>query len=658
MARRIGNILATKKKKGRTLSQSSGLAVSGDDETIFSAEGDKSVAVTVHSQTTVKASNRKDDPPPPSNPPVVTKSESKGWKTLKRLVGVTSDDTPPRGHANSEDFNKSKRSPGSLNAVRKRILSEDTAKQEKQNTAKSVPKKGTRVLNQFDLAIRGRLDGVDILSLGPASSSTLPVTQEVLFGEGLACGKADQDATVDLTFDPLTVQFTSVNTARSPASLVTDMVWASAGKDYPELILEGYIPGGDDRWSVKLGCDETSDRSKSPGLEDDSTADLTDDGSTHMPSHKLWDHIWGDDQPPPTPAHMQAADSTEEDILQLAAACSVPIDLDEDTFIITNPDHFRSVHELTMVPLQAGRFDSANSILEKLLKGLEENGDDKVEHLQGCTHHNIGIVNLYLEKFQDALTHFRKAVEIRTQCLPFNHPDIAVSLVREGQACLALGKYNQALAAFRLALGMTPTEDATRAKILNNIGVAQYQQERFSEALQSFTQALEIQRQWLDGSIRRESMVYDASITLGNMGKVFLKLQENDVAYSVFEEGFLLQTTAFHKDHSIMLSSLENMALSQAKNENYQAAAPLLRGLCKSKEARLGADNPSTIQSTGVLAFVLLKAMELDEGLELLKKVSVWQGNHMKASHESVQMTKGALDSVTSLVAGKASLWV
>lgn len=571
MARRIGNILATKKERTGSAMTVASMAVLSDSATQYSADGDKSVAVTVHSQATVKASNRKLTTPKGKSPGSGSKgSGGKGWKTLKRLVGVSLEGES-RSEIGSEELKRERgsRSPGRLNSIRKRLLSDDSAKQQQQQSkASETSSMSARTTSHLDLAIRGRLDGVDILSLGPAATSTLNLpagkkeaSSTVVFAsrsssEGARSGANSNDSPVELQFDPLTVSFTGANTFRKPSDLVMDMIWASAGKDQPELMLEGYMPGGDDRWSVRLGFDEAHSPEKKTVAfrhtrlpravleEDDSTAELTDDGSTNMPSHKLWDSIWGEEPPPPVPAHMQSASISsddEEDVMQRAAACSVPIDLDEDTFIISSPAHFRSVHDLTMVPIQRGRFDSAISIFDKLLKGLEDEGDPKLEHLQACTYHNKGIILMCQEKFDDALQCFQNAVKIRDRCLPANHPDIGVSLMREGEAFFALRKYDDALKSFRLALAISPTEDATRAKMLNNSGVVYYQQQNFQEALKAFTSALEIQRQWLDGPIRRESMVYDASITLGNMGKVFLQMKEYEIAYSVFEEGCLVR---------------------------------------------------------------------------------------------------------------------
>lgn len=673
MARRIGNILGGKKAIIKTFSNDN--STLGDNETTCSADGEKSVALTVNSQVTLKASNLKPDESPTR---VMKKSPvgKGGWKGLKRFVGATSVDSAARSHSKSEDFSLNKKSKlkGTIWPAipsRNRILSEDWANQRRQKVAEPdfLP---ARVTRHLDIALRGRRDGVDIISLGPANKTSLPP-------------KPNNKSKTGLSFDPLRTTFLESSVSREPAELISDMIWSSGGKESPELIFEGFFPGENDRWTVRLessscpsdpvarattDCKENPENEQNTGMlrprtlteaSDDSTAALTDDGSTNLPTHMLWDHIWGSDEPPPVPSHMHyKADGTDEDddILQLAAACSVPVDLDEDTFIIASPDHFRSVLDIAMVPLQAQRFDSGLKIFEKLLQGLEEQNDEKFEHLHACTNHNMGIILMCQSEFSQALERFQRAVTIRMNCLPQNHPDIAVSIMRQGEAHFALGNYKEALESFEHAASMSSTEDSTRAKMLNNIGVVHYQEEDFSEALKAFTSALEIQRQWLDGNLRRESIIYDACVTLGNMGKVFLELKEYEVASAVFEEACLLQSTTFRKDHRFFMTSLENLALTHAKSGKYDKSAPILRGILKSREAKLGRDHPSTIETMGILAFVLIKGIDLEEAAVLLGKVSEWQKEHLEPTHPVVKMTTDAIEAVASLMNGNTSLWI
>lgn len=116
-------------------------------------------------------------------------------------------------------------------------------------------------------------------------------------------------------------------------------------------------------------------------------------------------------------------------------------------------------------------------------------------------------------------------------------------MVRLGETYFALGLFDDALASMTKALEISPTENATRAKILNNIGVIHYQLAACEKSLEAFISALEIQRQWLDGPIRRQPIVYDASVTMCNMGKLYIKQDQYKLSYNVFEEAFVVSTS-------------------------------------------------------------------------------------------------------------------
>jgi len=552
----------------------------------------------------------------------------------------------------------------------------------------------------IDNVIRGRLDGVDVLSLGPASQDTLPIaSSETKQKSSKTSGKKYVDSE-EVSFDPLYRSFTNLVSFASTANIVDDMIWGSAGKEPPEIILEGFFPGGIDRWSVHIATPSEEqitavpydENSVSPLVlklntdDDRSTAFpshkmIENDGGTYMPIAQLWYNLWGIlATPPPIPTHMQTivtvttnstttmttegvdnplhieVEEEEDEIQQLTATCNVPIDLDDDAFIIDCPIHLQSVHEIIMVPLQSGRFNPAISIFEKLQRGLESNG--KFEHLTATTIHNIGMIQLCQKRYEDALESFRKAVQIRKKCLPLKHPDIAVSLNRQGMAHFALSSIDEALKCFEAALKICTSEDNTRAKILNNIGVARYQLMDFVQSLKSLTSALEIQSSLLDGPVRRECMVYDASTTLSNMGKVYLKKGDSDLAYLVFEEACLMQTSIFRKDHDIVLFSLDNMARSHVKNEKFPEALRIFTSLYRSQEARFGPDNKICIETVGMMGTIHFKLLEYEEAFECMKKVASWQSKRMELMHPSVQITNKCINQIERCLQGEELMWV
>ena len=383
MAKRLGNILSPRglRKNRRSSNRSvASASVTSDNATLegqLSLEGAQSIAaVTISSHDTIKVSNKQSLPPKP--PTTVQPKKNKRWQTkLKRLVGVK-EEAPPRAHSKSADGALSIASEGY--PMRDRVKSADGAKQ---SAGLAGDKLTLRKTTEFDMAIRGRLDGMDILSLGPAGRSCLPddsVSEVTLSSQPSPIvvktddGDGPERLTIDSNVDPLQLSFTGMSTTCSPAEMVSEMIWTSAGREIPELILEGFIPGGGDRWCVRLDIDSVANRStystpvppdKGDADGDESTAVSTEDGSPTIPMHKLWDRMWGDDRPPPIPSHMDTGNPEDqnEDTMQLAAKCSVPIDLDEDAFIIDSPEHLKSVHNLVMIPLQvSAKFGSSRNV--------------------------------------------------------------------------------------------------------------------------------------------------------------------------------------------------------------------------------------------------------------------------------------------------------
>lgn len=225
-------------------------------------------------------------------------------------------------------------------------------------------------------------------------------------------------------------------------------------------------------------------------------------------------------------------------------------------------------------------------------------------------------------------------------------------------ANFALSSIDEALRCFEAALKVCISEDNTRAKVLNNIGVARYQLKDYVQALKSLTLALEIQRPWLDGPVRRECMVYDASTTLSNMGKVYLRKGDYDLAYLVFEEACLMQTSTFRKDHDIVLFSLDNMARSHAKNENFPEALRIFTSLYRLQEARFGIDSEICIETVGMMGTVHFKLLEYEEAFECMKRVALWQSKRMERIHPSVQITNKRINQIERCLQGEEPIWV
>jgi hypothetical protein len=334
MAKRLGNLFSAKPQRSRNeLTDNSSVAVLGDNATLSSDQGQQSfaggssVAPTVHSQITLKASNR----PEKSRDGEKSKKSTKGWKKFKKLVGVKS------------SHKRSKPEPISISET-------------EQNNS------------ELDMAIRGRWDGIDCLSLGPANLSSFPEKDDkatITFSTRNVEQGANEDAVPpSIDFDPLNLSFTTLSKTWNPSDIVADSIWSAGGMDQSELILEGFAF---ERWTLRFNelpstpSSASTDNSKfAPKLQpidDDESSTLTD--HAEFPLKGLWNQLWGAGKKVPSPVNAQGG-VENDDLLEIAAGCSVPVDLDEGTFIIDSPDHLRSVHELVTIPLQVSIRGFAN----------------------------------------------------------------------------------------------------------------------------------------------------------------------------------------------------------------------------------------------------------------------------------------------------------
>ena len=228
-----------------------------------------------------------------------------------------------------------------INANRQRVMSEDSA-----TTSQK------RVLDE---AIRGRLDGLDVLSLGPARLASIP-----------RHSSSHRDAELEKFISAVSPKLT-------PFAIAMDMIWTSAGRDPAEIVLEGFIPNGKDRWFVKMDKAAAESRAKEidssghysplPSLaptEDEldcmSLVSCGNDGSANVDLGDLLSNMWGSDTTPPEHNHRDSSSAgssdDDEDVLQMAAACSVPIDIDEEAFIIDTASHLEAVHNIARSPLK------------------------------------------------------------------------------------------------------------------------------------------------------------------------------------------------------------------------------------------------------------------------------------------------------------------
>ena len=667
--------------------ESDSISIVSDNITV---EGLRSVATnqTLSSIETVKASNKKDLPSVDEDSAGKTEKRKSPWKIFSRSKSKTSS-FPEIVEKNVT------RDPKTPDASRCRIQSYDkapaTEQVSKPHRSTTDFENGFEVLDQ---SIRGRLDGLDIMTLG-----------SVLWSNTSAGLRETGNRTGEFPWDDTLYTVSGQSTLYSPAELIKDMLWNSGGREKPELILEGYLPGPEDRWSVQVESTQdpkyaftyTLDSLSPPALRatstDENTAstdpDELDDSPLVSCTHKLWTSLWGSDpipsgqpnrelltqvgngsaQSPSAPYIGEHMTGTAEDpLLSLAASSSIPIDVDEDTFIVSTRDHLAAIQDIAAVPLSEGQFDTAANIFEKLLAGLVPRSSGDRKYLRGSTYHNIGLIHLWQGNYIQANSAFGEAFRERLTYMK-KDMDLVVTQCRQAQCLFALEHFDEAIELFERCLDLTDQDPVVRSKILNNLAVVHYHKREIATALRYLAQALGHYRELLDGTIRRESIVYDTSVCLCNMGKLYLWQSDFELCSGVYEEALLLQTSIFQKENPAVMQAYINLAWSKALNGHYRTAIRLLESCLRVQTAHYGSTASATVETAGWIAHLYARSRRFNDALPIYQRIRQWQEQHLEGNttpflipgpnssmHPSVRLVKDCIKQIEDPTSSKSSV--
>ncbi len=513
------------------------------------------------------------------------------------------------------------------------------------NGNKNVDVLSHAVRDMVDDNIRGRFHGIDMLYLGDGR-----------FTSSVAATVAPWDT-------PFAYTFTGQPPHWPPQRIVEEMLLSSSGRNTPEIILDGFMPGPDGRWIVQVDIprenisiaanntttlqskrllDCSSDLSKSVDQPTHAVASR-DEYNSDQSSLQLQQVIWGSEMPQ---IHLTDSrnDSDEDAIHVLASRCSIPIDTDNNSFLIGSKEHITAVHDVISVTLAKGQFADTCRILNFILRGIPTVTDPDLRYFRGALLHNLGIVQLWQEEEHlKAARSIQEAIHERQKSLPPKHPDIVASFVRKGDACFVVGDIKGAICALESALSLSSPEHLVRAIVLNNLGVAYYFDRGGKLALEEFMKSLAIQRSWLESTMRRETTVYYAAITLCNMGKVYLELAEFDLSLHAYEEAVLLLTSVFSKDHDMVLSCLSSLAVAKSQKGDLDHGLQILQGCLRSQNNRFGEMSTASIETVGLIGCLHAKKGEFGAAIKNLSIVRKWQKIHLSPQHHSSQKIKESI---------------
>ena len=201
--------------------------------------------------------------------------------------------------------------------------------------------------------------------------------------------------------------------------------------------------------------------------------------------------------------------------------------------------------------LKLGQPDKAQQVYEVLLNQTT----DDIE--KALSYHHIGWAKDDKGEYEESLIFYEKALQIRQQLLPSNHPDLAKSFNHIGIVSDNMGQYAKALSSYKKALQIQqqslPSNHPAVAASYNNIGILYKNMSAYSKALLSYEKTLEILQQSLPSNHPNVAACYN------NIGVVYDNIGQYSKALLYYNKDLEITQQLLPPNHPDLASSYNNI---------------------------------------------------------------------------------------------------
>lgn len=283
----------------------------------------------------------------------------------------------------------------------------------------------------------------------------------------------------------------------------------------------------------------------------------------------------------------------------------------------------KEMHEKAKEILNSGDYVQAVMMFQALQKAQEERFGEWHSSVGAATH-NVGVVRLRMGQAKEAEETLERAVAIRRRVLGNDHLDLAASLAKLGSARVVLQKFDEGLQVLREALRVTyktlGRSHKTVAQILCHIACLYFEAGELFSAQATFEDALDIYKEVFPTESDRDACMTQLTEVLCNIGSIQNRRKKYAGAIDSFREALDLQRGIMGHDHPRVVATLDNLGYSFSKNKSYHQALACYNEMLASQ---LSHYNAFTIEGTETLKKQILmheKLKNLDGAVKAVKK--------------------------------------
>ncbi|CAF1447003.1 unnamed protein product [Adineta ricciae] len=226
-------------------------------------------------------------------------------------------------------------------------------------------------------------------------------------------------------------------------------------------------------------------------------------------------------------------------------------------------------NHLGTIKYQKGQYEEAITLFRKSLELRLMSSSPNHPHVASY-YNNIGAAYSHMGDYPKALSSYKQALKIQLQSLPPNHPHVASSYNNIGNAYSHMGDYPKALSSYEQALKIhilsLPPNHPHVAGSYNNIGNGYSHMGDYPKALSSYEQALKIRQQSLPPNHP------DVAISYNNIGNAYSHMGDYPKALSSYEQALKIQLQSLPPNHPDVASSYNNIGAAYSDMGDYPKA--------------------------------------------------------------------------------------
>jgi len=242
---------------------------------------------------------------------------------------------------------------------------------------------------------------------------------------------------------------------------------------------------------------------------------------------------------------------------------------------------------------------------------------------------------------------FYEAVQIREQTLGSDHLEVAASLSKLGAAQTALGKFDEAFVKLRKALKIARDslghEHKTVAQMLCHLACLYFEAGELMASEASFQDALEIYRCVWSSAENRDACMTQLTDTLCNVGSIQNRRKRFAAAVESFSEALDLQRGIAGHDESNVVSTLDNLGYSYSKMKDYGSALSCYRKMFRAQLSSSPTFTNACFETFRKQILMFEKQRRYQEAIDETKDILQMQKSMLPRDHKIITHTKDLL---------------